>query len=77
MTDNNGNLQHAEPYKSSSDCAIDRGSLAFLKTKLETRAGDNVMSVHVTAVPVKLASTAIGYVSLSSVPRQFINEPPG
>ncbi|TVY55532.1 tRNA-specific adenosine deaminase subunit TAD3 [Lachnellula cervina] len=62
MTDNTGNLQYAEPYKPAEECAINRGSLSFLKTKLETRAGDNVMSVHVTAVPVKLASTAIGLI---------------
>jgi hypothetical protein len=64
MTESNGNLHYAEPSNSTSDDATDRGNLVFLKTKLETRTGDKVMSVHVTAVPVKLASTALGYVSL-------------
>jgi len=70
MIESNENLHYAEANISTSDCATDGGSLVFLKTKLETRAGDRVMSVHITAVPVKLASTALGCVPLPWIPRR-------
>jgi hypothetical protein len=54
MNDSNGDLQYAEQ---TSDAT--KGDLVFLKTKLETRPGDRLVSVHVTTVPVKLASSAL------------------
>jgi len=54
MTESNGDLHYAEQ---ASDAT--KGDLVFLKTKLETRPGDHLVSVYVTTVPVKLASSAL------------------